>query len=218
MSNREFLRALYVGDILRAEDSAPRVATCAQAAFDGDSEAALELFCGLRNHNRGAVAVMMWRGGVEREAFRTYFASAWDHDHLYVIRAAKTRRTLAAMFRYAAFPKPPNLPERVTVWRGTSKLKQREAARGYSWSLDRDTACWFAMRFADANGSPLVLRAEVDAIDVALFHDERSEREAVLMRPPVAIVCGDMADWQAGHTRYETAKNERERAMRAQPA
>lgn len=117
------------------------------------------------------------------------------------------------MFRYADFPKPADMPERLTLWRGTSKLSQRDAVRGFSWTLDRNTACWFAMRFIEINGSPLVLRAEINAADVALFHDDRSEREAVLLRPPAALVCGDVTDWKTAANSYEAAKNERQLAM-----
>ncbi len=207
MSVYEFERAYAVQEILRVEGTNPAIAESAQAAFDGDIEAASSLSIFLENHNRGTVALMMWRGRVKREAFRAYFSSVWDHDHRHVIRAAKTRRTLAAMFRYADFPKPADMPERLTLWRGTSYLSQRDAVRGYSWTWDRDTACWFAMRFADLNGSPMVLRAEINKADVALLHDGRSEREAVLLRPPAAVVCGDVADWQVAACRYEAAKN-----------
>ncbi len=213
MSIHELERALAVRSILKAEGTNPSVASSAQAAFDGDIEAAFALSCFLENHNRGTVAVMMWRGRVKREAFRAFFVSVWSHDHHHVIEAAKTRRTLAAMFRYADFPKPTDMPERLTVWRGTSKLSQRDAVRGYSWTLERDIACWFAMRHADINGAPLVLRAEIKKADVALFHDDRSEREAVLLRPPAAVVCGNVADWQTAANNHEAAKNELQRAM-----
>jgi len=207
MSLHEVARVFAVREILCVEGTNPSVARSVQAAFDGDVGAARCLSVALADHNRGTVALMMWRGRVKREAFRDYFASVWDHDHRHIISAAKTRRTLAAMFRYADFQKPADMPERLTVWRGTSKLSQRDAVRGYSWTWDRDTACWFAMRFADLNGSPMVLRAEINKADVALLHDGRSEREAVLLRPPAAVVCGDVADWQVAARRYEAAKN-----------
>lgn len=213
MNSYELLRALAVHSILKAEGANPSVAHVVRAAFDGNVEAAFELSCCLENHNRGTVAVMMWRGRVKREAFRAYFASVWNHDHRYVIQAAKTRRTLAAMFRYAEFPKPADIPGRLTVWRGTSKLTRKEAAQGYSWTWERNVACWFAMRFASNNGSPLVLRAEINKSDVALFHDDRSEREVVLLHPPASEICGDVTEWQAAANSYEAAKNEHQYAM-----
>lgn len=167
------------------------------AAFDGDVKAAMSLSVSLNNDMRGHMAVAMWRAKVTKEAFRAYLTSAWDHDHREVIEAAETRRTLSYMFRYASFPLPAELPDVVTVWRGSSFLSFDKAKTGYSWSTDRETACWFAMRFADRNGSPLVLTADVAKRDIALFTDDRSESEVVLMRPPSARIDGDVSNWNA---------------------
>lgn len=186
----------------------------AQAAFDGDVEAAGMLAVSLKNDKRGAVLVALWRAKVRREAFREYFISAWEHDYGWVVDAAKNRRTLAHMFRYAAFPLPADLPDVVTLWRGTSKLAIAEASKGFSWTTDRDTACWFAMRFADLNGSQLVLTADVAKANIVLFHTGRNESEAVLMRPPLALaIDGDVTDWQA---RHEAVQNNRKRVCAAQ--
>ena len=179
----------------------------ARAAFDGDVEAALDLACALENHKRGYVAVAMWRCKVPIEAFRVYLRMTWDHDHRYVIEAAQTRRTLAYMFRYAAFPLPAELPDVVTVWRGTSYLAIGKDETDYAWTTDRDVACWFAMRFADINGSPLVLTADVAKRDIVLFTNERSESEAVLMRSPAARIDGDVSDWTACYQRKQIEKD-----------
>ena len=109
MSLPEVARVFAVREILCVEGTNPSVARSVQAAFDGDAGAARCLSVALADHNRGTVALMMWRGRVKREAFRDYFASVWDHDHRHIISAAKTRRTLAAMFRYADFQKPANI-------------------------------------------------------------------------------------------------------------
>jgi hypothetical protein len=112
------------------------------------------------------------------------------------------------MFRYAAFPLPEVWPDVVRVWRGTSKLSIAEAIGGYSWTTDRDVACWFAMRFAERNGSPVVLAADVAKTDIALFTDERSEREALLLTPPTGIfIDGEEVDWALGFQRFEKSKN-----------
>ncbi len=172
----------------------------AKPAFDGDIEAAFSLACALENHKRGAVAVAMWRCKVPVEAFRAYLSATWAHDHREVIDAAQSRRTLGYMFRYAAFPLPAALPDVVTVWRGTSYLPFNEAKKGFAWTTDRDVACWFAMRFAENNGSPLVLMADIAKIDIALFTNDRSENEAVLVRPPVSRIDGDVGDWAVCYT------------------
>lgn len=181
-----------------SEICAPHEWEHVEAAFDGDADAADALSVALSNSKRGAVAVAMWRAKVEREAFRAYFESVWVHDHRHVIAAAESRRTLGHMFRYAAFPMPAELPDVVTLWRGSSWLTIAEAKKGYSWTTDRSTACWFAVRFAQANGRPLVLRADVAKSDIALFSNDRSESEAVLIRPPAAaVVDGNVSDWTA---------------------
>lgn len=213
MKGYEFERAWAVQAILRAENDKPQVPRQATAAFEGDADAAFSLAISLEDHNRGTVAVMMWRGRVSQGAFRAYLTEVWSHDHRHLIRAAGTRRRLASMFRYAAFTPPPNVPERLTVWRGTSKLSMRDSLRGYSWTTDRDVACWFAMRFADKNGRPLLLRADIHRDDVALFDDGRSEREAVLLRPPKShLVDGDSADWATCYARHEAAIRAHNRA------
>lgn len=185
----------------------------ARAAFYGDVEAAFRLSCALNNDKRGIVAVSMWQCKVKKEAFRAYFSSVWSHDHREVIEAAQTRRTLAYMFRYAAFPLPAELPDVVTVWRGSSALSFDATRARYSWTTDRDLACWFAMRFADDNGSPLVLAADIAKRDIALFTNERSESEAVLMRPPAARIDGDVGDWAACYQRKQEAMNIDRKAM-----
>lgn len=187
-------------------------------AFAGDVDAALDLAAALPSTERGAVAVLMWRCRVPVGAFREFFSMVWRHDHREVIEAARGRRTLAAVFRYSAFDLPAELPDVVTVWRGSSALTFNEAKTGYAWSTDRDVACWFAMRFAENNGSPLVLTADIAKSDIVLFTNERSESEAVLMRPPAARIDGDVSDWGAGYRREQDAKKIHNDAVMNTPA
>lgn len=177
----------------------------AAPAFDGDTEAALSLSVSLRNELRGAVAVAMWRAKVPRPAYRVFLRSTWMHNHREVEAAAQNRRTLAYMFRYAAFEPPAELPDVVTLWRGTSYLPIEDAQKGYSWTTDRDMACWFSMRFAEFNGSPLVLTANVSKHEIAMFTNERSESEVLLLRPPTASIDGNASDWSYWHQRKQKA-------------
>ncbi|MFZ2218221.1 MAG: hypothetical protein WAV85_05995 [Rhodoferax sp.] len=211
MSYESFQKALAIDWF--EKHTYPHELKHARAAFDGDTDAAFRLGCALENHKRGAVAVAMWRCRVPVEAFRVYLGMTWDHDHRYVIEAAKTRRTLAYMFRYAAFPLPAELPEVVTVWRGSSALTFEATRARYSWTTDRDLACWFAMRFAGDNGSPLVLTADIPKRDIALFTNDRNESEAVLMRPPAARIDGDAGDWTKCYQRKQDAMNIDRKAM-----
>lgn len=177
----------------------------AASAFGGDVDAAMSLCVELPNELLGAVAVAMWRTKVPRPAYRAFFGNAWRREHREVEAAAQNRRTLAYMFRYAAFELPAELPDVVTVWRGTSHISIEDAQNGYSWTTDRDVACWFAMRFAASNGSPLVLTADIAKRDIAFFTNERNESEVVLMRPPVSRIDGNASDWSDGHQRRKKA-------------
>lgn len=151
---------------------------------------------------------LMWRAKVPLTAFRAYFSSVWDHDHGRVIAAAGSRRNLAHMFRYAAFPIPSGLPNSFTVWRGTNQTGFEPARKGYSWTTGRDVACWFAMRGAGAD-SAIVLSATVNKADIVMFHDARCEREVVLVRPPVDVcIDGTPNDWRKGYERYENSTND----------
>ena len=170
----------------------------------GDPGSAFWLANGLGDEQRGKIAVALWKAKVPVAAFRAYLAFSWEESHRSVIEAAKADDALSRIFRYADFPLPVEWPDMVTVWRGTSALTIGEARNGYSWTIDRDTACWFAMRFEEANGSPLVLVAEVAKTDIALFHGETGENEVVLVIPPAfAKIDGGIDDWAQGYERKD---------------
>lgn len=176
--------------------------------FDGDPEAAFRLSIALDNPKRGEASFLLWLAKIPVPAFRAFLQSVWEHDHRHLIAAAGRRFDLEAMFRYAAFPLPEDMPETVTVWRGTSALTRAQAVRGLSWTLDRGLACWFAMRFADRNGSPLLLTARVPRSEIMLDTDERNEREAVIFRKR-AKVDGPPEDWARGFAAIRDDRQQR---------
>jgi hypothetical protein len=174
-----------------------------EPAFNGDVQAAGSLAQALGNDKRGTVAVTMWRAKVERRAFRAFLAAAWEHDYAYIISAAETRRRLAAMFSYAEFSLPTHLPEIVRVWRGTHGLTPRQAAKGFSWTTERDVACWFAY-FRNVDRAPQVITAIIPKEQIAYFSNERGEQEAILMRPPKSVcIDGNIEDWLIGYARHQ---------------
>lgn len=150
-------------------------------AMAGDGDAALSLSVAVGNSKRGEVVVDFWKANAPRASFRELLSSVWDHDHRELIAAAGTRRRLRALFRFAQFDTS-SLPDTVQVWRGTSGLSPWNAANGQSWSTDRDVACWFAMRFADHFGNPLVVTSTVHREDVHLYTNARQEKEVVLFK------------------------------------
>jgi hypothetical protein len=71
-------------------------------------------------------------------------------------------------------------------------FRLKQAVRGYSWTLNRNVACWFAIRFAEENGSALVLTAEVPRKQIMFHSDERSEAEVVCFDIPTLTIDGDL--------------------------
>lgn len=90
----------------------------------------------------------------------------------------------AAMFTKFAdhAPPKPDLPERVTVYRGQSA----SAPKGLSWTLDRAQAEAFARgrRRLHDPATRVVLELEVTPAQVAFYTNARKEREVVLLAIP----------------------------------
>jgi hypothetical protein len=69
------------------------------------------------------------------------------------------------------------LPERFEIWRGVG---HKDAVCGYSWTLNREKACWYAVRFVDAERSPLLATGWIRKADVLAHFLERHEAEIVV--------------------------------------
>ena len=65
--------------------------------------------------------------------------------------AALSRETLSSRLIYEFGTRPSGLPKFITLWRG-GLCHPRYVARGWSWTTDRNTACWFAVRNYDLFG------------------------------------------------------------------
>ena len=75
------------------------------------------------------------------------------------------------------------------------------AAKGLSWTLNRDVACWFAHR--PGKGALLVATATIDASDIVYHSDTRNEAEVVLRRQVRADLDPEPATWQTAAKRQE---------------
>lgn len=74
------------------------------------------------------------------------------------------------------------LPDEVTIWRGyNADDEDDERHIGFSWSLRRDCAEWFAERFASHRGRARVLCARVRKADVVALFTGRGEDEIVVL-------------------------------------
>lgn len=182
------------------------------AALAGDIDAAGALSVALSNSKRGNVVVAFWRAGAPREAFRELLGAVWDHDHTELIAAARTRRRLRALFRYAQFDTS-HLPDVIQVWRGSAGLGVTRTANGYAWTTDRDVACWFAMRRVSYFGDPIVLTARIPREAVAFYTDERHEKEVVVFDPPVSFIDENAGDWEARFEFHEQVIRERNKCL-----
>jgi hypothetical protein len=177
-----------------------------EGTLRGDVEAADSLFVAMNDEIRGE-ACWLLLNNIPAPAYRAFLAASWEHCHLHVIAAANNAYIeLGEFFEYADFPLD-HLPETFRVWRGTSVLTPEQASSGCSWTTDRDTACWFAMRHAEQNGSPVVLAADIHRYEVCFSSNDRQESEILLLESPASWwIDGDTTDWVEGFTRYEGAK------------
>ncbi len=69
-----------------------------------------------------------------------------------------------------------NLPENFTVYRG---YNSESAVRGFSWTINREKAEWFARRSGEKNS--FIASLQISKNDVLLLLDDRNEQEVILL-------------------------------------
>lgn len=67
------------------------------------------------------------------------------------------------------------LPDIVTIYRG---VRSEDYKYGFSWTLSKSKAEWFATRFE--RGTPIALKALVNREDILCYTDNRNEREIII--------------------------------------
>ena len=180
-----------------------------EPAISGEPEAAFSLALAAPNELRGLIILLLYLIKTPVAEYRTALEAVWQHDHRHLLNAVPNRNQQRAIFRRAQYDLSKQLPERVQIFRGTSALSHGEAERGLSWTTNRDVACWFAMRFANANGNPLVLRTEVARELILYYNNDRKENEVVCFdagSTKVDVVRNwqeTLDAWRAGFERYE---------------
>ena len=82
------------------------------------------------------------------------------------------------------------LPQEITIWRGVRvKEKLDEENIGFSFTLDKDRAIWFAKRFlGDGIGTPMLIEAKVDKYDILSVFLNRGEEEVLVSPDNIEIV------------------------------
>lgn len=73
------------------------------------------------------------------------------------------------------------LPEMPTLYRGVGEMRSEEAKRGFSWTLDRDKARWFAERFRKGAGA--VVEITVPKAELVGPLQCRGEEEMLILDP-----------------------------------
>lgn len=177
------------------------------ATIDGDVEAAGDLIIAADGMLRGNLAYWLYLCRIPKPAYRVVLENAWEMNHGAVIAATPNNSMVRRMFTWAEFPIEglPREGETIRIYRGVSGMPLSKAAMGISWSLNRDTACWFAS--SPYQAVPLVLAADIDRADVVYSSEGREESEIITSKPAKnAWVDGEEADWIAAYQRIQQAR------------
>lgn len=70
-----------------------------------------------------------------------------------------------------------SLPQMVEIYRGTRSAAYK---LGVSWTLNRETAEWFAKRFSNSNDECHLYSYRIDRRDVLCYINERNEQEIII--------------------------------------
>lgn len=174
------------------------------------------VICLLERRSLGHLLLALVDEGQPAETIREALTAAWNCQYALIVGTLRKPAQVSRLFRAAAFPLPPDLPEMVPVWRGAAGIPVETAARGLSWSVRRDVACAFAL---DRNGGrdPVVLRRVVPRAAVLAVFDAFDDAEAVIdptAALPAVTVDGCVEEWRAARSR----EHARKRAWCAQAA
>jgi len=167
------------------------IAAARAAAYAGEPDQGFELITLSPNSLRGLEVAKAFDAQIPVTTFREILDSAWTHDHREVLRAARKDQVLKRWFKYAAFDVS-HLDKHMTLYRGGTCFFKDDRywqvpgslCWGHSWTLDRDTACFFAtiysQRFALPTGSYPCVVAIQAPLRYALAHfTGRNESEII---------------------------------------
>lgn len=219
----------YLGQRFADEFEPPEDGLVART-FAGDTIAAAELAERTTCAQRARLAVALWRACPHDDAAAMFGVITWKRCPTSLALALGdgdwrlSRHNMRRMVRdWWLQPAEDKLPDPVRVWRGTFTLvcphDPQYAAGGFSWTIDRDAACWHALsrceRVFDEARNPAVFVATVRRSDINAF--TQSDGEVILMNPPQASVDGELADWKSAAVRHETKRVSRAISQEKQP-
>lgn len=182
-----------------------------ETAFGGDGDAAIRLCSAAPNGFRGLIAYAAFYTNVSNPAYQEIIRFVWNHDYLQLLRDVRhDLEFIRQMMEVAQFDVP--LSGTIKVYRGTSTAFRKTPARGLSWTIDRDTACWFALRASLGRHKPIVLEADVQASEIIFWDDDRGEQEVVLRKEFSARVDPHPESWGDAAKRIGDKRNPTEHA------
>lgn len=163
-------------------------------AFAGDPEAVSSLMLSLHDHQRATMVRLLYRARIAPSAFRVALEDALGQTHQYncVRILARGWPNFVRWCRYADFPLPSDIPDRVTIYRGAlgDDYDQAlvQAMMGSSWTLSREKAEWFASR--PGHLESVVVCATIPRGAIMFYSNEREEQEVIpdTLPPPGAKV------------------------------
>ena len=209
--NTHFLAAFYVSYLRKnLPDYALKHLT---PAFEGDEDNAFRLIAAAPNSLRGIIAVVAYHSDVPNPAYRTLVELVWNHDHDQLLRVVQSNRPVIHKILAKADCDLSCLPQSFTIWRGVSGVAAKKAAKGLSWTTDRDTACFFACRLPSPKRYPVVLRADVRRRDIVFATNSRDENEVIPRTGITWMIDDNNADWMQGFERFEKANWARNAAL-----
>jgi len=208
------------------------------AAYVGEPDQGHRVITLSPNSLRGLEVAKAFDAQIPVTTFREILDAAWTLDHWEVLRAAGKEDVLKRWFKYAAFDLS-HLAEHLTLYRGGTCFFNDDRhwqtpdslCGGHSWTLDRDTACFFAtiysQRFALPAGSyPCVVAIQVPRRYALAHFTGRDENEVIAFTRSLNrhIIDGDnisaaraefswrpsdelKASWREAGERYKSSQN-----------
>lgn len=192
LSMKEFFSQRMTADEMKQQHDELMLAY--QKGISGDVESAYSIWGFLEDEDRLKLTLHCWElcrsGKLDNRVWATILKNTWQRGKAscLLLWAKLSPATVVQMFASASkdilmdenfgttteFAVFERLPDSLVVWRGVSS-NSKYLANGFSWSLDRNQACWFAYRNSSrAIGAPVLVQATVarEAV-LALFGYEQ---------------------------------------------
>ena len=150
----------------------------------------------------GHAALAAYWLGTPVPAYQVLLRAGWSYDWLSLTKAVNGDRGLIRrLFRTARCEHTIDAGI-IPVYRGASGVDLAEASAGISWTTRRDVACWFAHRYPQRPGEPIIVSAHIHTSKIIYYDDDRFEAEVILDRPVRASVDPDRSSWREAMERY----------------